>query len=378
MNEIDTMADRLSEAQQQSQADRLRLREWFNFALDGCLLTDGRGIIYDANYAAAALLGARKEFLLGKPLGLFVMNQGQRLFYERLARLSEFGGVEHWEVRLCRPRDQPCEVKLTATVYPEEQDRAIKLRWMLHDVSAMRQSERDLKHAQQQMLQSERLAAIGQVVAGLAHESRNALQRIQACLALLDLRLQGQPENLELLGRIGKAQDDLQRLFDDVRNYAVEPRLQPRLCDLRAVWREAWNDLADRPEAPSAELSEDIDNVDLFCWADPFQLKQVFRNLLENALASGASPVRIVVHCRPASLGTEEAICLRLRDNGPGIPAEARRKLFEPFFTTKMRGTGLGLAICRRIIEAHGGRIAVSGDFVGGAEMVLTLPRRTP
>jgi signal transduction histidine kinase len=111
---------------------------------------------------------------------------------------------------------------------------------------------------------------------------------------------------------------------------------------------------------------------------DPFYLKQVFRNLLENALSSGARPVRILIECRPAMLGDEEAICVCLRDNGPGIPAEDRAQLFEPFFTTKLRGTGLGLAICKRIVEAHGGRIEASSDTTSGAEMVITLPRREP
>jgi PAS domain S-box-containing protein len=234
----------------------------------------------------------------------------------------------------------------------------------------------ELQEAQRQAFQAERLAAIGQVSAGLAHEGRNSLQRIQACLSLLALRLKDQPDNLELLHRMQKAQDDLQRLFEDVRTYAIASRLQPRWCDLRQCWREAWNDLGNL--RPSAELREDISDVNLFCQADAFYIKQVFRNLLENALSSGAHPIHILIHCRPDLLGVEEAICIRLRDNGPGIPAEARPQLFEPFFTTKVRGTGLGLAICKRIIEAHGGRIEASDHSDSGAEMIITLPRRGP
>jgi nitrogen fixation/metabolism regulation signal transduction histidine kinase len=221
------------------------------------------------------------------------------------------------------------------------------------------------------------------MAAGMAHEGRNALQRIQACLSLLTMRLREQPECLDLLGRMQKAEDDLQHLFDDVRNYAVAPRLQRRWYDLRQTWREAWNELSDLPEWGAAELREDTGGVNLFCQVDPFYLKHVFRNLLENALSSGANPVRVVIRCRRASSGAEEAIRLCLRDNGPGIPAEARARLFEPFCTTKTRGTGLGLAICKRIIEAHGGQIEASspsraeeGNETAGAEMVMTLPRR--
>jgi signal transduction histidine kinase len=123
-------------------------------------------------------------------------------------------------------------------------------------------------------------------------------------------------------------------------------------------------------------LSEDLGDVSPFCHVDPFYIKQVFRNLLENALAAGADPVRVLIQCRPALLDGEDAICIRLRDNGPGISPDARPKLFEPFFTTKVRGTGLGLAICKRIIEAHGGRIEASNEAGSGAEMIITLPRR--
>jgi signal transduction histidine kinase len=263
---------------------------------------------------------------------------------------------------------------LTVSVHTDEESNT--LRWSIRDIT-------ELREAQRQLLQAERLAAIGQMAAGMAHEGRNALQRIQACLSLLTMRLREQPECLDLLGRLQKAQDDLQHLFDDVRNYAIAPRLQRRSHDLQQIWREAWNELANLPEWGTAELSEDTGDVDLLCQVDPFYLKHVFRNLLENALSAGANPVRILIRCRQASSGAEEAIRLCLRDNGPGIAAEVRARLFEPFCTTKMRGTGLGLAICKRIIEAHGGHIEArspshgeQGNGNAGAEMVITLPRR--
>ncbi len=109
---------------------------------------------------------------------------------------------------------------------------------------------------------------------------------------------------------------------------------------------------------------------------DRFHLKQVFRNLLENALAAGGSPPRVEVACSPVTLGGREAVRVVVRDNGPGFTAEARQKLFEPFFTTKVRGTGLGLPICKRVVEAHGGRIETGAGAGPGAEIVITLPRR--
>jgi PAS domain S-box-containing protein len=351
-----------------------RSQERFGFVSDGDLLTDMQGVVHQANYEAAMLFGVRKEFLLGKPLGLFLAEESHAAFYERLARLRSSDGVEQWEARVSRPPGPSRQIMLTASAYADEE--GIQLRWTIRDVTELRQ-------AQRQALQAERLAAIGQMAASMAHEGRNALQRIQASVSLLMMRLREQPECLDLVNRIQKAQDDLQRLFEDVRNYAIAPRLQRRCYDLRQIWREAWDELADLPEWRTAELREDTDGVDLFCQVDPFYLKHVFRNLLENALSSEANPVRVVIRCRRASSGAEEAIRLCVRDDGPGIPAEARARLFEPFCTTKARGTGLGLAICKRIIEAHGGHIEArspshteQGNGSAGAEMIITLPRR--
>jgi PAS domain S-box-containing protein len=360
-------ARRIVEGQWNTLGMQLRAQEWFDFAADGYLLTNMHGVIHEANYAAARVLGARKEFLRDKPLGLFMTEKSHAAFYERLTRLATQTDVEQWETCLSSLSGKTRQIMLKVTVQADEG--GVKLRWVLHDIT-------DLREAQRQSLQAERLAAIGQMAAGLAHEGRNALQRIQASLALLTLRLQGQQENLDLLGRIQKAQDDLQHLFEDVRNYAVAPRLDRRWHDLRTIWREAWNELANLAAWRSAELKEDVKDSELSCRVDSFYLKHVLRNLLENALACGANPVRVGIECQPATLGGREALCLRLRDNGPGFSAQMRSRLFEPFLTTKAHGTGLGLAICKRIVEAHGGQIEASGGCALGAEIVIVLPRR--
>jgi PAS domain S-box-containing protein len=233
----------------------------------------------------------------------------------------------------------------------------------------------ELHEAQQQALRLERLAAIGQVSAGLAHESRNALQRGQACLERLRWKLTGQPEALDLLARAQRAQQDLVRLYEDVREYAAPVAVEPAPCDLAAVWRRAWADVLALVPGRGAELREEAAE----CWAraDAFRLGQVFRNLFENSLAASPGRVRVTVACGPAEPGGGPAVRVAVRDDGPGLSAEQRRRVFEPFFTTKAKGTGLGLAIVKRIVEAHGGTVGVGDAPAGGAEVVFTLPRGT-
>jgi PAS domain S-box-containing protein len=233
-----------------------------------------------------------------------------------------------------------------------------------------------LKQAQERTLQAERLAAIGQMVTGLAHESGNALARSQACLEMLGLEVRERPEALELVGRVQKAQDHLQHLYDEVRNYASPLRLECQPCRLDAVWRQAWSNLAIRRQGREASLREQCAGVNLCCAGDVFRLEQVFRNLLENALAACRDPVEVTIDCASVLFEGRPAIKIAVRDNGPGLNAEQRRRIFEPFYTTRTKGTGLGMAIAQRIVEAHGGRISVGPG--PGAELLIFLPRDNP
>jgi signal transduction histidine kinase len=256
-----------------------------------------------------------------------------------------------------------------------ERDRAEQALRRANDELERRVEERtaDLKEAQKKALQAERLAAVGQMVAGLAHESRNALQRISGGLERLRFRLQDRPECLGLLDNVRRAEVDLHGLFVDVRDYGAPIHLERCACNLADVWREAWADLEADRGGSQAVLSEEIAGADLRCVASPSHLKQVFRNLLDNALAAGGR--HVVMGCSQAELEGHRAVQIAVRDDGPGLTPEQKGKLFEPFYTTKMRGTGLGLAICRRIMEAHGGRIAAADTPPPGAVFLLTLPR---
>jgi PAS domain S-box-containing protein len=233
----------------------------------------------------------------------------------------------------------------------------------------------ELKDAQERALNSERMAAIGQMCAGLAHESRNALQRSQACLEMLELKLEDRPSALNLISRIQQAQDDLHRLFEDVREYAAPIRLMLRDCHLAEIWRQAWSNLEPARRGRKTALHEPSNGMDLTCQADAFRLEQVFRNILDNSLAACTDRAEIVIKGALASLHGRKAICISIRDNGPGLNAEQRDKIFDSFYTTKTRGTGLGMAIVKRIIDAHGGRIEIGGITGEGAEIIFTLPR---
>jgi PAS domain S-box-containing protein len=245
-------------------------------------------------------------------------------------------------------------------------------------VLAVGQDITTVKQAQEQLLQSERLAAIGQMMTGLAHESGNALARSQSNLEMLSWEVEDRPEALELIKGIQKAQDHLQHLYEEVRGYAAPLRLEREDWDVGMVWRQAWDNLKLARQGKEAALREESGGVDLNCSIDQFRMEQVFRNILENALAACRSPVLITVGCAEIMREGRSMLRVAVCDNGPGLSPEQRQRIFDPFYTTKTKGTGLGMAIAKRIVEAHGGQIAVGSDSAPGAEIILFLPRAAP
>jgi C4-dicarboxylate-specific signal transduction histidine kinase len=242
------------------------------------------------------------------------------------------------------------------------------------EIEEHKRAREQLAQQHERLLQSERLAAIGEMVAGLAHESRNALQRSQACLSMLANRVDDRPKAAELVLRAQQAQDDLHRLYERVRQYAAPIRLDQQTVSIGDILAQTWEHLAVTRVNRNIQLLVEPQTNDTTCRADRMAMEQVFRNVLENALAACDDPVQITVTWTDAELDGCPAIQISIRDNGPGFTGDHSKRLFEPFFTTKTKGTGLGLAISKRIVESHAGRIAAR-NYPGGAEILITLPR---
>lgn len=230
---------------------------------------------------------------------------------------------------------------------------------------------------QEKLVQAERLAAMGQMVSAIAHESRNALQRIQVGVDVLGYEIDEGSEARDDLDRISRAKADLQHLHDELRSFAGPIQLNTSTSSLAEVWRQAWTNLQVSRVDRDAQLVEEIADVDLDCECDAFRIEQVFRNLFENSLAACSDPVRITLNCQNMDIDGAQVVSVSVRDNGPGLPDEIRSRVFEAFQTTKAKGTGLGMAIAKRFLEAHQGTIELGDDYDGGAEFVITLPRKS-
>lgn len=231
----------------------------------------------------------------------------------------------------------------------------------------------NIRECKKRFAECERLATIGQAVASVAHESRNALQRIQARVELMELDMTYDFEKLEDLRVIKSASLSLQSMFEELREFAAPIVLNKESCQLRDLIGRAWLSIEALPEAHFASLEYDFPDVEML--VDPIRIEQVFRNLFENALAACPSPAKIDVSWSTTDHAEKNRLWIVVRDNGPGFSYEQQEKAFEPFFTTKSKGTGLGLPICNRILEQHQGWLEIARNSEPGACLVIALPQ---
>jgi PAS domain S-box-containing protein len=224
---------------------------------------------------------------------------------------------------------------------------------------------------EEQLRLKDSLARVGELTAGIAHEFRNGLATIHGYARLLDLDSLP-PAFRPYVEGIRAETTAMGEVVTNFLNFARPTQLTLAPVDLRAVVERAADDL--RPDARvlggSIELKGEFATVE----GDDVLLRQAFSNLLRNAIeacaAASVPPAVSVV----SSIDAGDRTCrIVVRDNGPGIPEEARGRIFQPFFTMKPHGTGLGLALVQKIIVTHNGRVA-AGPNNGGGCIVVTLP----
>ncbi len=232
----------------------------------------------------------------------------------------------------------------------------------IKDITNIRSMESALKKA-------DRLAALGELSARMAHEIRNPLAALCGSVQLLSCAVEVEENDARLLAIVTREAERLNVLISEFLMYARPATPTLERITLYSFLEEELLFLANDPRFVDVTLQNLVPEA-VEVTVDPNQLHQVIINLLQNAADSVPEGGRIQIECSV----TSAAVNISITDNGSGIPKDAAQHLFEPFWTTKSSGTGLGLAICYRIIEAHGGTLSVESPPAGGCRFIITLP----
>ena len=232
-----------------------------------------------------------------------------------------------------------------------------------------------LQETEKELLRQEKLASMGQMAAGVAHELNNPLGTI---LLYADIVGRDLPEGDARRDDLKMIVDETQRcklIVANLLNFARQQQLTAQDVDLKALFEEVITKVTERPRFKDIAIVRQFGPEPLMLQADGAQLQQVFINLLNNSADAMQNSGTITLSARQADASTME-ICVA--DTGCGIPPENLKKIFTPFFTTKPanRGTGLGLAIVYGIIKAHSGQITVQSQIGQGTTFRITLPIR--
>lgn len=249
---------------------------------------------------------------------------------------------------------------LAARIELAGNDEFAELAWSFNQMAA------SLAREQAALVRSQKLASIGQVAAGVAHELNNPLSVILGYTKLLRAESGPHADDLAIIDDEAR---QCQRIVAELLDLARPHRLDVQPVDLTMLAREAVDRLEDAGALRDRKIAV-VAHHPVVVPADPGRLRQVIANVVVNAAEATAPTGQITIDARVEA----DTAILTLTDDGPGIPPEVLAQIFDPFVTTKPHGTGLGLAIAQAIVDAHGGRISIASSSETGTCVSLQLP----
>lgn len=344
-------------------------------------------------FAVASLAEARMDTEIVRPVALYMTIFGLALLVfayfaltriivrpiDQLARAADRVASGARTLRV--PRNGPQEIALLGASVQAMAEKLIAEETALRaKVDELTETTTKLTQTQAQLVRSERMASVGRLAAGLAHEIGNP---IAALMGMLDLLASGdEPEDVQrdFLRRMRGETERIHRVVRDLLDFArPSASTAPEGPPVPAAVASVADDVLAlvRPQKGAHAIHFDVQiDADLRVAMSAARLTQVLLNLVLNATsavsAGGRQDGRVTIRAE----ATEEGVRIVVEDNGPGVDPAVRDRLFEPFITTKGvgEGTGLGLAVCRGLVESAGGEIGVDASFAGGARFFVVLP----
>ena len=324
------------------------------------------GITASWNDGAERLFGFRSVETLGQPLGPLVGAEAVRTL---IAKAEAEQTVRDLPSSWRNAAGVEVPVEISATLLRDSRDEAAGIAVVVRDARARRALER-------QMIRSEKLAAVGSLAAGLAHEIGTPLNVISATAEYIVPDLPPEHPARQELAIIVAEAERIGGMVRELLAFARDARPEKSAVRLDDAISRALSLIRIPVEKKTLVIERDVPADLPAVIAAPDGVHQILLNLLLNAV-SAVEPgglVRITASRVAPPPTAKDFVLIEIHDNGPGVPKELRERVFDPFFTTRAEGTGLGLAVCARIVEAHGGDIRVSDSPLGGACFSVQLP----
>ena len=377
--ELEVQNEELRRTQAELSRSRARYQELYDLAPVGYLALDGDGKILEANLRGAAMLRTPRSALVGLPITRFIVPEDQDTYYLHTRRLPDTGTPMACELRLKQAGEESLWVSVQTSLAGGGEHGGRIHRTTLSDISEARE-------LRVRLAQRDRLASMGLLAAGVAHEINNPLTYLIHNLKMLERGLTSlsgaadartRSQLADLADRAAHASEGAQRIKNIARGLGSLGRLEQgdaAMVDLSEITRVAV-EMAAHKIREVAELEIELATVPPIRAAEG-ELVQVLLNLLVNAAQAidGGNVRGNRIAAR--TWASETHVFAEVTDSGAGMTRETRRRIFDPFFTTKPRGrgTGLGLAIASRIVDDLGGHIGVESEVGRRTRFVVKLP----
>jgi two-component system sensor histidine kinase PilS (NtrC family) len=341
----------------------------------GVLTVDGFGRLAFINPTAERLLDLDGEALIGLPVLDELKTRSSELWAAAVAGIRNGRKISRGEGMVLQGGGRMFPIGLSTTTFRQEAQEAPSVTAIFTDIS-------DLKEVQELHMRAERLEAVAELSASLAHEIRNPLASIRSSVEQLARSKHADEDERFLSGLIVRESDRLSRLLSEFLDFARVRATHFIPLDLHSVVVAVVRLIRAHPDC-RADAAITIEGEHTLLEGDEDLLHRVVANLVLNAVQAARGPIRVTVSVStaqaseiPHGTNLDHAIRLQVRDNGPGIPEEVRERLFQPFVSGRSGGSGLGLAIVQRAVEAHRGLVLVDSGPGSGTTFTIFLPAK--
>jgi PAS domain S-box-containing protein len=328
---------------------------------DSLILADMKGRMFRVNEHLVNFLGYKQEELVGQSLIRLCGFDGQ---WKTVVReLTGNKVLSNYELTLRTKSGEEKNVLFSGSVVRSKTGRNAGITCIIHDITQHKRME-------ERLVKAERLALIGELAGQVGHDLRNPLAAIKSCAYFLENSGDGltESERKRILGIVDNAVDDSNRIITGLSDYSGDLRLYMSECTPKSLVSRALLTV----QIPSSIEVRDYVSEEPALSVDVTKIETVFERIIRNAVE--AMPKQGTIEIRSAR--KDSNVEVSFADSGEGIPEKVLLKMFSPLNTTKAKGMGLSLAICKRIVDAHGGKITVESMIGRGTTVTVTLPSR--